>query len=159
MEAVSLKETLGKAIGKIASGLYVVTTGSGEQKQGFLASWIMQASFEPPMLTVAVQKDRDILKLIEENKRFVVNVLSDSNSNLMGKFAKYSPEQFQDVPAYENDHGVVLKDTVAFMACDLVRVWSEGGDHVLLVGQIVDGEVMNADLQPWTHLRKNGFSY
>ncbi len=158
MSTTATKEVLGRAIGRIASGLYVVTTGHGGQKQGFLASWVMQASFEPPAVTVAVQKDREILKLLETNRKFVINVLSDGNSNLMGRFAKYRPDQFDELATFENDYGIVLQDTVAYLSCDFKEKWS-GGDHYILLGEVIEGDLLNSDLQPWTHLRKNGFVY
>lgn len=158
MTVATDKETIGRAIGRMVSGIYIVTTGYGSQKQGMLASWVIQAGFEPPMLTVAVQQDRQILESLESSKKFIVNVLSDANSNLMGPFAKFKPEQFEGLSILEKDHGVVLQDTVAYLSCELREKWA-GGDHYILLGEIVEGEILNGDLQPWSHLRKNGFVY
>lgn len=159
MTTLTAKEAIGKAIGRIASGIYIVTTGSGDQKQGMLASWVMQAGFEPPSVTIAVQQDRDILKALDTNRRLVINVLSEGNTNIMGRFAKPKPDQFDGLDMYENDYGVVLKDTVAFLSCEIREKWTNGGDHMIFLSEIQEGEVMNGDLQPWTHLRKNGFVY
>jgi flavin reductase (DIM6/NTAB) family NADH-FMN oxidoreductase RutF len=158
MTTITAKEALGKALGRIASGIYVVTTGNGSEKMGMLASWIMQASFEPPQVTLVVQADREMLKALESNRKFVINVLSDENANLMGRFAKYRPEQFDDLPLTEESHGVILNDTVAYICCELKAQWP-AGDHIILLGEAVEGEIQNPDLHPQTHLRKNGFSY
>lgn len=123
-----------------------------------LASWVMQAGFNPPAVTIGMQRDREILKTIGERQKLVINVLSDSNSNLMGRFAKFRPDPFGGLDIRENGHGVILLDAVAFLSCELRAQW-EGGDHIILYGEVIDGEILNPDLQPWCHLRKNGFVY
>ena len=58
-----------KALGKLSSGLYVVTaehTGvQGGARSAMIASWVAQASFEPLGLTIAVAKDRAIESLMQ----------------------------------------------------------------------------------------------
>jgi hypothetical protein len=44
-----------------------------------VASWVSQASFEPPGITVAVAKDRAIEALMQVDDRFVLNVLREDN--------------------------------------------------------------------------------
>ena len=44
-----------------------------------VASWVSQASFEPPGITVAVAKDRAIESLLQVNDRFVLNILQETN--------------------------------------------------------------------------------
>ena len=41
-----------------------------------VASWVSQASFSPPGITVAVAKDRAIESYMQVGKGFVVNILS-----------------------------------------------------------------------------------
>src|SRR5579885_3318409 len=82
------KEAIGKAIGRIASGVFVVTTERDGNRDGLLASWINQAAFEPPMVSVAVQKSRHLLELLGVGQRFTVNILSKDNTNLFKNFAK-----------------------------------------------------------------------
>jgi hypothetical protein len=47
-----------QAMGRIVGSLSIVTCKDGEAESAMLASWISQASFEPPGLTVAVKQDR-----------------------------------------------------------------------------------------------------
>ena len=41
-----------------------------------VASWVSQASFSPPGITVAVAKDRAIESYMQVGKGFVVNILN-----------------------------------------------------------------------------------
>jgi flavin reductase (DIM6/NTAB) family NADH-FMN oxidoreductase RutF len=45
-------------MGRIVGSLSIVTCKDGDAESAMLASWISQASFEPPGLTVAVKRDR-----------------------------------------------------------------------------------------------------
>jgi flavin reductase (DIM6/NTAB) family NADH-FMN oxidoreductase RutF len=56
---------IAKALGKLSSGLYVVTAAHAEVKSAMIASWVAQASFEPLGFTVAVAKDRAIESFLQ----------------------------------------------------------------------------------------------
>jgi flavin reductase (DIM6/NTAB) family NADH-FMN oxidoreductase RutF len=56
---------IAKALGKLSSGLYVVTAAHTNAKGAMIASWVAQASFEPLGLTIAVAKDRAIESLMQ----------------------------------------------------------------------------------------------
>ncbi|MEL6333720.1 MAG: MBL fold metallo-hydrolase, partial [Cyanobacteria bacterium J06626_26] len=59
----ALDADLQKALGRISSGLYIITAAKGEVTSAMLASWISQASFKPLGFTIAVAKDRAIESL------------------------------------------------------------------------------------------------
>ena len=42
------KKQVGKALGRVASGLYVVTAKYENKEDAVLASWVNQCSFDPP---------------------------------------------------------------------------------------------------------------
>ena len=79
----SLDADVDKALGRLSGGLYIVTASQTEngtkRSSAMVASWISQASFKPPGLTVAVAKDRAIEALMQVNDCFVVNILKDDN--------------------------------------------------------------------------------
>lgn len=152
-------EAWSHALGRIASGLHVVTTGANETKAGFLASWVMQAGFEPPMVSVAVGKNREILDQLRQNGHFVLNVIPDGANGLLGRFGKYRPDAFDGLQIEENTCGVVIHDALASLDCRITGVVETGGDHVLLLAEITGGQVLKGEDKPWVHLRKNGLSY
>ena len=55
-----VKQTIGKALGRVPSGVYILTTHHEGQPLAMMASWVQQASFEPPTVGVAVAKDRPL---------------------------------------------------------------------------------------------------
>ncbi len=157
-EALTGKETIGEAIGRIASGVYIITAEAGEEKAGMLASWVMQTGFEPPTISAVIHPDRELYKLIEKTGRFTVNVISKENGNLMKVFSKYSPDQFEQVESVSTYCGIQLKAAIASMDC-VVKERVHVTDHVLFVAEVVSGIMLNTNLAPMTHLRKSGFTY
>ena len=65
------------SVGRIIGSLCVLTAKDGEVESGMLASWVSQASFDPPGITVAVKKDRAIESLLPIGNKFVLNVLAE----------------------------------------------------------------------------------
>lgn len=153
-----VSETFSKALGRIASGIYIITTGSMPQAQGMLTSWVMQAGFEPPQLTIAIGRDRSILPRLGPDRRLVVNILGEQSNELMKPFVKTNPHAFEGLNVTQTPCGVVLLDAVAYLNCEVKDQWVLG-DHVVLQCLILEGQMLREDVQPWVHVRKNGFNY
>jgi flavin reductase (DIM6/NTAB) family NADH-FMN oxidoreductase RutF len=156
------REQLGRAIGRLTSGVYVLTLERAGEPEGILMTWIGQAAFEPPLVTVAVKKDRPVLEQLPEGSHFVVNVLAKTNNDIFKNFAKPhlpAPERFAGLPLLaKNGYGPVFASTVAYLNCTVSK-GVEVGDHYLLVAEVVGGAVLDPEAEPMSHLRKSGFQY
>jgi len=97
------RENIGRAIGRIASGVYIVTVKHDGVPDGMLTTWIAQAGFEPPMLSLAVKNDRPILQNLKKGTPFVVNVLSKKNMDIFKNFAKPHTEGLNRFEGLEVD--------------------------------------------------------
>lgn len=157
------KEQIGAALGKIVSGLYIVTIKDGDQKAGFLASWIAQAGFEPPMISIAFNHERkEQLNLLFGSGKLVVNIMSKENGKTMSKFFK-PPEEgksvFDDLETFTAKTGTpILKDSVGYLECEY-RKELDCSDHLIVVAEVVGGELLNPEQTPSAHIRPDGFKY
>ena len=88
---------VGKALGKIASGLYVVTTKCDNKEDAVLASWVNQCSFEPPAVTIALATLRSARLLVEASEAFIVNVLPKEDMALLKHFSRPPEDIFKGV--------------------------------------------------------------
>ncbi|QNI74836.1 diflavin flavoprotein [Synechococcus sp. NOUM97013] len=164
----SLDGDLDKALGRLSGGLYVVTASQGEgeaqRRSAMVASWVSQASFAPPGLTVAVAKDRAIETLMQVGDRFVLNVLRDDNhQELMRHFLKrFLPgaDRFEGVNVLEGvaDGGPVLGDALAYLGCR-VEQRMEGPDHWIIYAVVEQGNVADTEAITAVHHRKVGNHY
>ena len=154
---------LEKALGRISSGLYILTAHKGDLTGAMLASWVTQASFQPLGFTVAVAKDRAIESLMQVGDQFVLNVLeADNYSHLMTHFLKRFPpgaDRFAGIKTREADNGSpILADALAYMECTVVSRM-EVSDHWLVYSQVDQGKVSHPDTLTAVHHRQVGTYY
>jgi len=156
---------LARALGRIPSGLYILTARDGPGRStGMLASWVMQAGFEPPMLTVAVHRDRYVGSWIDATRRFALNQVPTGNKALIRHFGRGFPE---DAPAFDGPTlrddldagGPILADALAYLDCELAGQLDGEGDHRILLARVVAGGLLASDAEPLIHVRKNGLHY
>jgi flavorubredoxin/flavin reductase (DIM6/NTAB) family NADH-FMN oxidoreductase RutF len=152
-----------KAVGRLVGSMCIVTTKKAEVSGAMLASWVSQATFNPPGLTVAVAKDRAIESLLFKGNSFVLNVLPEGKHiPLMKHFLKpFDPgeDRFQDIATAEASNGCpILQDALAYVECQVANRM-ECGDHWLLYGVATQGNVLQADGVTAIHHRKSGTHY
>ena len=159
----ALDADLQKALGRISSGLYIITATKGDVQSAMLASWITQASFEPLGFTVAVAKDRAIESLMQVGDTFVLNILEEGNYQpLMKHFLKRFPpgaDRFAGVrtrPA--NNNSPILADALAYLECE-VSSRMELSDHWLVYCIVDDGKVSKEEATTAVHHRRVGNYY
>ncbi|MEO1400691.1 MAG: diflavin flavoprotein [Cyanobacteria bacterium J06635_1] len=159
----SLDVDLEKALGRISSGLYIITAQKGELNSAMLASWISQASFKPLGFTVAVAKDRAIESLMQVGDTFVLNVLEEGNHlGLMKHFLKRFPpgaDRFAGVRTRPANNGSpILGDALAYLECE-VSSRMELSDHWLVYCTVHEGRVSKDESITAVHHRKIGNYY
>ncbi len=159
----SLDSNLDKALGRLSGGLYVVTASEGSdstfRQSAMVASWVSQASFSPPGITVAVAKDRAIESFMQVNKTFVVNILREDNFQKMFRhfLKRFAPgaDRFADVDIIKDlaKGGPVLSDALAFLDCK-VTSRLETPDHWIIYGVVENGNVSDLSCKTAVHHRK-----
>ncbi len=154
-------QPLARALGRIPSGLFIVTTVADGVPQGFLASFVMQSSFAPPMLTVAIGRDRPILAELRRAGRFAISILDASSRRAMSAFTRRLEDgetPFDRIVLGRTPSGVpVLAEALAWVECAHAGELPSG-DHVLVLGEVVAGELAREG-DPHVHLRRNGLGY
>ena len=152
------KKLVGKALGRVPSGLFVITAKFEDKEDAVLASWVSQCSFNPPALTIALGTMRSARLLIEASGAFIVNILPKNDSTLLKHFSRSSEEPFQGVKTKKGFDGIrVLNDALAYMECEVAQSM-QSGDHVLYVGEIIGGKTLKGG-EPYIHVRDSGFSF
>ena len=97
-EANDEQKALLAALGRIPSGLFILTFSDGKQETAMLASWVQQCSFEPPQVVIAMNEKRYVLDWLEHGSPITVNILGEGQKELIGHFGKgFEPGR----PAFE----------------------------------------------------------
>ncbi len=146
----------------IPYGVYIVTTG-GESKQTgvFTASWLMQASFEPLLLALGVDKTSHSQALLAENGVFAVNFLGRGQTQLAARLGTphhIQPHKIMGVAWRAGVSGVPLLDeALAYVECEVSEILDPGGDHLIYVGKVIGGDVQRRE--PLLTLEQSGLRY
>jgi flavin reductase (DIM6/NTAB) family NADH-FMN oxidoreductase RutF len=155
------EQALAAALGRVPSGLFVLTVRQGEHETGMLASWVQQCSFDPPQVSLAVKPGRFASDLLTDGAAFAINILAAGQTDLLKHFGKgfgSGEPAFAGLDVYHTAEGVpVLRTALAHLDC---RVASRvgAGDHDLVIGRVVAGR-LHAEGQPAVHIRKSGTHY
>ncbi|MBR8829574.1 MAG: Diflavin flavoprotein A 1 [Chroococcopsis gigantea SAG 12.99] len=159
----SLDTELDKAIGRISGGLYIITTKKGDLSGAMVASWVTQASFDPPGFTVAVAKDRAIESLLHVGDKFILNILEEGHYQLLIKhfLKRFGPgeDRFAGVKTQTAGNGSpILNDALAYLECEVVSRM-ECNDHWIVYSKVATGRVSKPDALTAVHHRKVGNYY
>jgi flavin reductase (DIM6/NTAB) family NADH-FMN oxidoreductase RutF len=137
------------ALWKLINPIAIITARYNGHVDGFIASWITQVSFVPPLVMVAMNPLHYTYDLVTNSNAFAINILRDDQAELVDLFGKSSGRKVDKFAETLYELGTtgspILKDCLAFMDCSVK--WSkESGDHIVVVGSIVDaGIVLDGD--------------
>ncbi|PZV16505.1 MAG: flavin oxidoreductase [Pseudanabaena sp.] len=152
--------TVEQAVGRIVGSLCVLTVKRDEISTAMLASWVAQASFNPPGLTIAVAKDRAIETYLFEGDRFVLNILEQGKQLRKHFMKKFAPgeDRFTDILVETTEGGLILSDGLAYLECSVMQRM-ECGDHWLIYAIVENGKLLQANGLTAIHHRKTASNY
>jgi flavin reductase (DIM6/NTAB) family NADH-FMN oxidoreductase RutF len=142
-------------------GLYAVTAKHGDEVSMMTANWLTQSSFDPPMITLAVEGDSHSLRVIQASGAFAINVYDNTQRELAGHLGMTWAKHPEKLESLKWRPGPVtgsptLEDTLAWVECKVVSSLPSG-DHTLFVAEVVEvGQ--NREGAPLT-LKDAGFKY
>ncbi|HYO26345.1 MAG TPA: flavin reductase family protein [Lacipirellulaceae bacterium] len=149
------------ALGRVTSGVYILTAGAGDRATGMLASWVMQAGFEPPMVTVAIRQGRYVGDWLTAGEPFALNIVGEDQKHLLRHFGKgFEPGEpaFTGLEVRATSAGIpALVGAVGHLLCEPVAHF-DSGDHRIFLARVAGGELAQEG-PPMVHMRKSGAHY
>lgn len=159
------RDAIGSLLGRVPSGVFVLSIGDGEGREtAMLASWVQQASFAPPLVSVAINRDRWFCGWVVAGAPAALSIVASGQKEWLKRFGKgFGPEEpaFEGVEVTRGARGVSrLSDCLGALEGRIVSV-HDAGDHRLALVEIESAVAgrQSADVPPMVHLRKNGFRY
>lgn len=135
------EKTFRRLLGRFATGVTVITTGTMERPHGMTANAFASVSLAPPLVLVCIDHRRESHRLIQEHGYFAVSVLAESQRQVSDYFAGRLPAQgmggrslFCPGPG----GAPVVAGAIAYLECSLEAVYP-GGDHSIFVGRVRHG--------------------
>ncbi|WP_434106401.1 flavin reductase family protein [Paraburkholderia caffeinilytica] len=126
------------ALGRFATGVVVISTGSGDGMHAMTANAFMSGSLKPPLIVVSVGHRARMHERLMTSARFGVSVLSDAQESHSRHFA--GEPQSRLAPRFAPVDGlpdvVLLEHAAARFAARMVDR-HPCGDHTLFVGEVL----------------------
>lgn len=130
------------ALAMIPYGLYVVGVGRGESSGAYVANWISQASFKPPLLMLGVLRKGRQHAIIESERALAVSFLASDQKEVASRFLSFQAAAGELLGGLAFTPGratgsPVLDEAPGFVECR-VRQIVAGGDHDVVVAEVVE---------------------
>jgi 3-hydroxy-9,10-secoandrosta-1,3,5(10)-triene-9,17-dione monooxygenase reductase component len=132
-------ENFRNVLGRLPTGVVVVTGGDPEHPTGLVVGSFMSVSLEPPLVAVSPAKTSTSWPAVEAGGFFCANVLADGQEALARQFATPGVDKFQGVtwePAPATG-APLLEGVAAWIDCRIHERY-EAGDHWLVLGEVVE---------------------
>ena len=130
--------TLRDAMGCFATGITIVTAvDAAGQPIGLTANSFTSLSLDPPLLLLCIANNAGSAPVLREAAHFGVNVLQIGQQPASNRFAGKGEDRFAATAWSPGEAGVPLLDgSLVSFECRRNAV-HEGGDHFILVGEVV----------------------
>jgi flavorubredoxin/flavin reductase (DIM6/NTAB) family NADH-FMN oxidoreductase RutF len=147
-----------QAVGRIVGSLCVLTVQQQGQHQGFLTSWVSQATFSPPGLMIAISKQQAEFNCLELESYFVLNVLKEGR-NIRRHFSfqnQLENNPFDEIMTQPAANGcLIITEALAYLECQ-VQQRLDLGDCWLIYAIVQVGNVLETLGMTAIHHRKSG---
>jgi 3-hydroxy-9,10-secoandrosta-1,3,5(10)-triene-9,17-dione monooxygenase reductase component len=126
------------ALGSFATGVTIVTTkGLSGMPVGVTASSFNSVSLDPPLILWSLAKSSRSHDDFCSSGHFAVHVLAADQRDFSDRFARSGEDKFSGLDWREGETGSPLfEQFAARFECRTHHVY-EGGDHIILVGEVV----------------------
>lgn len=140
------EDQIKEALRMMPYGFYSITSRADAEVNAMVANWVTQVSFEPRMIAMGIQKTCYSHGLIEKGGVFTVNLFRTEDQEAIKPFTKgraKNPDKMKDA-SYTSSPETgcpVLEGSAAYVECRVVKIFDTGGDHSIIVGEVVGGAV------------------
>lgn len=139
---------------RLTNGVYVIGVAHNGRSNAFTAAWVTQVSFDPLLVALSVNPENFSFSLLQPSGVFVINVLRAGQMDLARHFGTQSGGQVDKLTGQRWRAGrlgvPVILDGAAYLEC---RVFGTvpAGDHELVLGHVVGGEILDDTADPMTY--------
>ena len=127
----------------ISHGVYVIGVSDGPRQNAFTAAWVMQVSFNPPLLAISINPQHYSYQLLQAGGICTVNVLGRDQLALAAHFGRSAPDKMAGFRWQQAETGApVLSESLAYFDCR-VSHYADAGDHKIAVCKVIAAAKLN----------------
>ncbi len=144
-----MSENLTEIFKYIMHGVYIIGVASGDQKNAFTAAWVMQASFDPPLLVFSINPKNRSFNILKQGGICSINVLDCEQMELAEHFGHSCDTDKMTICKWQKAKtgAPILMDSLAYFDCE-VSHYADAGDHQLVICRVVDAAILDGQGSP-----------
>ena len=149
------KRTFFDIMGTAPATVSIVTTVDAEgTPHGMTVAAVASVSAEPPSLLIGLDQRSGTLPDLLSAGRFAVNYLRGDRADVSRRFAAPVADRFAGIEWRPGNTGMPIlhADSLSWLECETEQV-IESGDHVILIGAVLDGEAPPPRSRPLMYFR------
>lgn len=139
-----------KALHKLSSGLFLLSTQNGAQTNGCIINTVMQISSEPILLTACISKNNLTHDLLLKSKICAVSVLSENIS--MDTICRFGFQSGRDTDKFaafphnlaQNGAPYIMQNISAYFAGTVVNT-VDAGTHTLFIIEVTEMDTLTEE--------------
>jgi len=122
----------------ISHGVYVIGVSDGGKMNAFTAAWVMQVSFNPPLLALSINPEHYSYRLMQAGGICTVNVLGQDQLPVAEHFGRSGiGDKTAGFEWQKNKTGApILSQSLAYFDCE-VSHYADAGDHKIAVCRVL----------------------
>ncbi|MEX2081663.1 MAG: flavin reductase family protein [Dehalococcoidia bacterium] len=151
-----------KALLAMSYGVHVIGSHNTDgERNAMLADWVMQVSFRPRLVAVALENDSRTLRNVRQTNVFSVNLLHEKDGDEVARKV-VMPSDREKIKGRTGENATGIVDKLAHLdyvisedGCPLLNnalgwysctaeTFVETGDHTIVVGLVTDGDVIRS---------------
>jgi len=128
-----------RVCGHYATGVGVITAKVDEAPIGFSVNSFTSVSLDPLLVSFYAAHTSSTWAQMKNSDSFAVNILSESQHELISTFSKKGIDRFANIDWYPAPvtGSPLLPNTAGWIDCRVTQV-HDIGDHYLVVGEVLD---------------------
>lgn len=147
---------------KMTYGLWVLAADGGGEKEASTVTWVSQASFDPPLVTVGIRVGSHLHAVVEKAGAFAMHLVSSSQKDVAGDFIKETPVTADTIGGRKFSAGPatrapILEGFSCWFEAKVVEKVTRG-DHSVFLAEVVDAVAKDAAVAPLA-LSATGWHY
>lgn len=146
-------------------GFYSITSRHGDEVNAMVANWVMQVSFTPRLMAMGLAKKAFSHQLIAAGQVFAINIFNKADKEMMTPYTKARAKKPDKMENTQYTPGAqtgcpILEGAAAYLECRVVQMVDVGGDHTVLIGEVVSaGSLKPGEVTDTLTLPDVGWSY
>jgi flavin reductase (DIM6/NTAB) family NADH-FMN oxidoreductase RutF/DNA-binding MarR family transcriptional regulator len=126
-----------RSLSEFATGVTVITASVNGERFGLTSNSFASVSLEPPLVLWSIRRESTSFAAFANCSHFAVNILADDQIELSQRFARSGPDKFRELECHAGEGAAPLFPRVAATFECVNHQAYDGGDHLILVGEVV----------------------